>query len=66
MLFKYIIKNVARRHNKTVTFMPKPIFADNGSGMHCHSVDLEERQTDLHGNGYAGLSDTALTTSAAS
>jgi glutamine synthetase len=59
-LFKYIVKNVAWQYGKTVTFMPKPIFEDNGSGMHCHQslwkdgVPLFYDET-----GYAGLSDMA-------
>ncbi|MDI5967470.1 type I glutamate--ammonia ligase [Streptomyces sp. SL13] len=60
MLFKYIVKNVAWRNNKTATFMPKPIFGDNGSGMHCHQ-SLWQGGTPLFYDeaGYAGLSDTA-------
>ena len=60
MLFKYIIKNVARRHGKTVTFMPKPLFGDNGSGMHCHQSIWKGNKPLFAGNGYAGLSDMAL------
>jgi glutamine synthetase len=60
MLFKYIIKNVAKRHNKTVTFMPKPIFADNGSGMHTHQSLWKDDKPLFAGDKYAGLSDTAL------
>lgn len=60
MLFKYIIKNVARRHGKTVTFMPKPIFGDNGSGMHTHQSLWKNGKPLFAGKGYAGLSDTAL------
>jgi len=58
--FKYIVKNVARRHDKTVTFMPKPLFDDNGSGMHIH-VSLWKGSDPLFaGDRYGGLSETAL------
>lgn len=60
MMFKYIVKNVAKRHGKTVTFMPKPIFGDNGSGMHTHQSIWKGGKPLFAGNGYAGLSDTAL------
>ncbi len=60
LVYKYVIRNVARRNGKTATFMPKPIFNDNGSGMHVHQ-SLWRGDTPLFaGNGYAGLSDTAL------
>jgi glutamine synthetase len=58
MLYKYLIKNVARAHGKTVTFMPKPIFGDNGSGMHCHqSLWKDDAPLFYDEVGYAGLSD---------
>ncbi len=60
MWFKYILKNVARKHGKTVTFMPKPLFGDNGSGMHCHQSIWKEGKPLFAGNGYAGLSEMAL------
>ncbi len=60
MWFKYIIRNVAKNHGKTVTFMPKPIFEDNGSGMHTHMSLWKDGQPLFAGDGYAGLSDTAL------
>ncbi len=60
MWYKYIIKNVAKRYGKTVTFMPKPIFEDNGSGMHTHMSLWKGGQPLFPGDGYAGLSDTAL------
>jgi len=60
MLFKYIVKNVAWRNGKTVTFMPKPIFGDNGSGMHCHQSLWKDGSPLFYDEiGYAGLSDTA-------
>ena len=60
MWYKYIIKNVAKRAGKTVTFMPKPIFQDNGSGMHTHMSLWKDGQPLFAGDGYAGLSDMAL------
>ncbi|MBW2062776.1 MAG: type I glutamate--ammonia ligase [Deltaproteobacteria bacterium] len=60
MLFKYIVKNVARRHNKTVTFMPKPVFSDNGSGMHVHQSLWKKGKPLFAGEEYAGLSQMAL------
>jgi len=59
-MYKYILKNVARRNGKTLTFMPKPIFADNGTGMHTH-ISLWKGDTPLFaGSGYAGMSETAM------
>jgi glutamine synthetase len=60
MLYKYIIKNVARKHGKTVTFMPKPLFGDNGSGMHTHQSLWNKGKPLFAGNDYAGLSKMAL------
>ena len=60
MLYKYIVKNVARQAGKTVTFMPKPIFGDNGSGMHCHQSLWKDGAPLFYDEvGYAGLSDLA-------
>jgi glutamine synthetase len=60
MWFKYIIKNVGKRAGKTVTFMPKPIFEDNGSGMHTHISLWKEGQPLMAGDGYAGMSELGL------
>ncbi len=60
MWFKYIIKNVAKKYGKTVTFMPKPIFEDNGSGMHTHLSLWKEGVPLFAGDDYVGLSPMAL------
>ncbi len=60
MLYKYVLKNVARKYNKLVTFMPKPLFADNGSGMHCHLSLWKGGEPLYAGSGYAGLTDMGL------
>ena len=59
-LFKYIVKSTAWENGKTATFMPKPLFGDNGSGMHCHQSLWKDGEPLFHDeSGYAGLSDTA-------
>lgn len=60
MMYKYIVKNVARRHGKTVTFMPKPIFGDNGSGMHTHQSIWKDGKPLFAGKEYAGVSQMCL------
>jgi len=57
---KYVVQNVANSYGKTATFMPKPIYGDNGSGMHVHQSIWKNGQPLFLGNGYAGLSDLAL------
>jgi glutamine synthetase len=60
MTYKYVIKNVAKKYGKTVTFMPKPLFNDNGSGMHTHQSIWKDGQPLFAGDKYAGLSQMAL------
>jgi glutamine synthetase len=60
MLYKYIVRNVAQENGKTATFMPKPLFGDNGSGMHTHQSIWKQGQPLFAGDGYAGLSQTGL------
>ena len=59
LMYKYVIKNVARKYNKVATFMPKPIFKDNGSGMHVHSSIWKDNTNLFYdGKGYALISET--------
>ncbi len=60
MWFKYIVKNVAKRYGKTATFMPKPLFGDNGTGMHVHQSIWKDGNPLFAGNGYAGFSEMGL------
>ena len=58
--YKYVVKNTAKKYGRTVTFMPKPLFNDNGSGMHTHMSFWKEGKNLFAGDRYAGLSETAL------
>ncbi len=60
LMFKYVVKNTAKQNGKTVTYMPKPIFGDNGSGMHVHTSLWLKGKPLFAGGGYAGLSEMAL------
>jgi glutamine synthetase len=60
LLYKYAVKNVAKRYGRTVTFMPKPLFNDNGSGMHTHQSLWKNGQPLFAGNEYAGISQVCL------
>src|SRR6202142_3285823 len=60
MIYKYVVKNIARKHGKTACFMPKPLFGDNGSGMHTHQSLWKDGKPLFAGDGYAGLSQMAL------
>lgn len=60
MWFKYVVKNTAKRHGKSATFMPKPVYGDNGSGMHCHQSIWKGDKNLFAGDGYGGMSDMGL------
>jgi len=60
MKYKYVLRNVAADYGKYLTFLPKPLAGDNGSGMHCHFSLFKDGQNLMSGDGYAGLSDVAL------
>ena len=57
MIYKYVVKNVARQRGMTATFMPKPLFGDNGSGMHVHQSIWKGERPLFAGDGYAGSSE---------
>jgi len=59
-IYKYVVQNVAHTYGKTATFMPKPVYGDNGSGMHVHQSIWKDGKPVFAGDGYAGLSETAL------
>ncbi|HYE48155.1 MAG TPA: type I glutamate--ammonia ligase [Azospirillaceae bacterium] len=59
-LYKYVVHNVSHAYGKTATFMPKPVYGDNGSGMHCHQSIWKDGKPMFAGSGYADLSDMAL------
>lgn len=60
MWYKYIVKNVAKAHNKTATFMPKPMYGDNGTGMHTHQSLWKDGKPLFAGNSYAGFSEMGM------
>ncbi len=60
MWFKYVLKNVAYKYGRTVTFMPKPLYGDNGTGMHTHISIWKDGEPVFAGDKYAGMSETAM------